>query len=408
LSTTLTHSSRPARTALRVVLATLFPQFAFGLGFAWGGLEPYVRQQAHWSSLLVAAIFALTPLTTATTLLFGGRLADEFSSRRLCWIGMACLVVGLTVAFVLPNEFTFIVFYAMLALGVGYGITLAASLAAMTQVFPKHVGAAGGAIAATYALGSVIQVPIISFLAATHSWIYALRVVGISITLVAVLALTLMPALAMPAKRALGSIIPVHLLTQHRLVTALLLVFCVAPLGTYAASQVATYANGLHLVAVIGVAAVIAVSLGNMLGRLTGGTASDHAGVNYVMLVIVILALLAALILWRTANATELLIGASLAGLAFGGGVGLVPRLATDAVSTASNSAAGLLYAASALGGFTGPLLGTALGGGTLSWLVLGALPLVGLLIVVQRLRQDTQRVQASARVSTLPTKSEA
>jgi MFS family permease len=290
------------------------------------------------------------------------------------------------VAFIFPNEFTFIVFYAVLALGVGYGLTLAASLAAVAQVFPKHLGTAGGALVGAYALATLAEVPILNSLAAASNWINALRIVGTTVTMLAVLALTLMPALPRSNERPVKGIIPFSLLKQHRIATAVLLEIVIVPLGSYALSQVGIYAQDLGLVAWVGTVAVLAASLGNLLGRFLVGMASDYLSVNRMLLVLVILDAVAGILLWRTSTAAVLVIAAGVVGFSCGGLVGTVPRMATDALPDAFNSILGLLFAAFALGGFIGPLLGSTLGNSSLAWLVLSLISSTGIVIIILRL----------------------
>ena len=380
------HVSRPHATALRVVLALFLPQFAFGVSFAWIGLAPYVVRQSHWSMTVIEAIYALTPLSSAVTFLFGGRLATKLTPRRFCWLGVGALVVGQGVAFIFPSQFTFIVFYAVLALGVGYGLTLAASLAVVAQIFPKHLGTVGGTLVAAYALATLVEVPMINSLAASSNWINALRIVGTTMTIVAVLALSVLPALPRSEEHPTTGIIPFSLLKHHRIATAVLLEIVIVPLGSFALSQVGIYAQDLRLVAWVGTVAVLAASLGNLLGRLLVGFASDYLSVNYLLLVLVLLDAVAGIILWRTATAAVLVIAAGIVGFSCGGLGGMVPRMAADALPDAFNSILGLLFAAFALGGFIGPLLGSVLGNGPFAWLVLSVISSTGIVIIILRL----------------------
>lgn len=381
-------------TAIRVILAILFPQFAFGVSFAWIGLAPYVVRQSHWSLTVIEAIYALTPLSSAVTFLFSGLLATKLTPRRFCWLGIGALVLGEGVAFIFPNEFTFLVFYAVLALGVGYGLTLAASLAAIAQVFPKHLGTVGGVLVGAYSLATLAEVPIVNSLAAASNWINALRIVGTTMTTLAVLALTLMPALLRSNERPVKGIIPFSLLKQHRIATAVLLEIVIVPLGSYALSQVGIYAQDLGLAAWVGTIAVLAASFGNVLGRFLVGIASDYLSVNRMLLILVILDALAGILLWRTSIAAVLVIAAGSVGFSCGGLVGTVPRMAKDALPNAFNSILGLLFAAFALGGFLGPFLGSTLGNGPRAWLVLSLISSTGIIIIILRLTHENHSLR--------------
>lgn len=391
MKATTQNVTRMSRISLRTLVATLIPQFAFGLSYAWIALSPHAQQEG-WSPVVVSAIFALTPLSSAITLLVGSRLPARFPLRRLCWIGVSLLVVGLAVAFLFPNQFTFLVFFAMLALGVGYGITLIASLAAIAHMFPRHVGAAGGMLTASYTFAAIAEVPVIGLLIPGHAWIDALRIAGTIVTVLAVIALTFMPAFPPSREQTMGGLVPLALLRKPRLASTLLLVISVAPLGTYATSQVGIYAQDLGLAAAVITAAVVLVAVGNTLGRLIGGMASDSFGINPVLLVIVILDVLAGVALWRTSNAPVLLVASGVVGLACGGLIGTVPPLAKETAPGAFNTASGLLFAGFALGGFIGPLVGAGLGGGAIAWLALGGLTTVGLLIVALHVVKSLRR----------------
>lgn len=392
------HAVRSPVTLIRVIIATVIPQFAFGLSFAWIGVAPSAIGQSHWSPVVIEAIYALTPLSSAFTFLCSGRLVTRISLRRLCWLGVGLLGTGLAVAFSIPNEFTFIVFYAMLALGVGYGVSLAASLAAVAQLFPRRIGTVGGLLSAAYGLAAIVEVPIIAGLTASSSWLDALRIIGTSVTVLAVIALTFMSAFPPSPERSPSGIIPVRLLKYPRVITAVLLMIVAVPLGSYALSQVGIYAQDLRLAAVTGTATVIIAAIANTAGRFTSGLLSDHIGANRVILLIVLLDATGGIALWRTPQAAVLLIGAGAVGFACGGLGGTVPRLATDAQPDAFNTISGLLFAAYALGGFIGPLLGSMLGGGALAWLVLSGITMLSLIVTALRMVEVSRSWQKQGR----------
>ena len=383
-----THAApaHPTSMQIRMLIATIVPQFAFGLSFAWIGLAPYALQQSHWSPTVIEAIYALTPLSASFTFLFSARLVSLIPLRRLCWLGIGLFLFGLAVAFLFPNEFTFIVFYAMLALGVGYGITLAAALAAMAQLFPRHIGTMGGALSASYGLAAVVEVPVIATLTTSFFWIDAVRIVGVSIALLAVAALALMPTFPPVREQSTGSILPVRLFTHPRILTAALLIIVAVPLGSYALSQVGIYAQDLRLAAVVSTTAVIVAAIASTSGRFVSGLLSDHMNVNVVILLIVFVDAIGGLTLWRTSAVTILLIAAGAVGFACGGLGGTIPRLATDASRTTFNTIADLLYAAYALGSFVGPLIGSTFGGKSLAWLVLGSISTISVIIALWRI----------------------
>jgi MFS family permease len=277
-----------------------------------------------------------------------------------------------------PSEAVFVIFYAILALGVGYGITFAASLVAIAQVFPRRVATVSGIITAAYALSALLEVPVVNALIAGHSWLDALRIAGASVVVLAVLAVSLMPHLPVVSQQTSVGRHTLHLLRQPRFGTVVLITVLVAPLGTYATSEIGIYAQSLQLVATSATAAVVVAATGTVLGRLIGGVLSDHLGADRVLLVVVALDALAGIVLWRASTAPVFLTAVAVIGLTCGGLVGAVPRLALDNAPGAFSTAAGLLFAGFSLGGFIGPLIGTTLGGRTAAWFVLALLTIAG------------------------------
>jgi MFS transporter, OFA family, oxalate/formate antiporter len=375
------------RLALRVLISGLILQFVFGMAYTWGAVVPYVRLHDHWSSLLISAVFSGTPLGYGIGIVIGGWLADRSPPRRLCWIGTGLLIVGFTLAFLLPSGITFVLFYSALALGLGGSIALAGALAAGVAAFPTRVGMIGGTLTGSYALAAVIQVPVISSLAATIGWVDALRLVGSMLALLAVAIVLLMPAMPrlIRPRPATGAVPFLQLMRRKQVWTGFLLEVTASPLGAYAFVAIATFARGLSLALWVATGTVIAVAAGNALGRIIAGAASDRFGVNRVFLVILALSLLAVILLLVPGNGLTVLLAALAAGIGFGGPVGLLSRLASASVPDAPNTAFGLLFFGYALGVFFGPLLGAAAGGNIQSWVVLGGVAGIGLLMLIIR-----------------------
>lgn len=143
--------------------------------------------------------------------------------------------------------------------------------------------------------------------------------------------------------------------------------------------------RGLPLALWVATVAVIAVATGNAVGRIVSGAASDHFGVNAVFLVILAINVLAAALLQFPVSTVTVLLAALAAGIGFGGPAGLLSRLASTSAPDAPNSAFGMLFVGYAFGVFYGPLLGAAVGGNARSWLVLGSLTGIGLVVLAVR-----------------------
>lgn len=383
----------PRGRLTRVLVGALPLQFAFGLVYSWGAIAPFVEKDLHWSPLLLSAVFSATPIGYGTGIIVGGRLADRLPPRRLCWAGLACLSIGLGIALSFPTEATFILGYAMLGLGFGGGLGLAGSIAASRQAMPDRAGMAGGLVTGAYAIAAPIQVPVMSLLAAAFGWLPTLRGMAAAMLLIAAGTLSAMPAIPRPRQPAEDGRThpsPWHLLVRPRVYTAILLEMAGTPLGAYAFVHAASYSHSLQLTALVATGAITAVAIGNALGRVGGGSLSDRHGVDRVMLVVLVIDLVAAAILFLHPGGTAVVAGSVLAGLGFGAPAGVISRLAQDAAPDAPNTAFGLIFAGFAAGAGPGSLLGAAIGG-TAAWPVLGAIALVGLVVVAFRLRLHRQ-----------------
>jgi OFA family oxalate/formate antiporter-like MFS transporter len=321
MRTTSSNAVDTASTAVRVLIATLTPQLAFGLSYAWISLAPYVEQQSCWSPVITGAIYALPLLSAAVTLLFSDFLTARIAPRRLCWLGMGVFVLGLAVALVWPNEAGFVIFYATLVLGVGYGMNFAGDLVVVAHFFPCRMGSVSGMLTAVYAFSAVAIVPAINALITGRVWFDALSIVGVSVTGLSLVAFMFMPSLPLAQPRSDERKSVFQLLRNPCLSTIVL----VAPLGTYAISQVGAYAQSLHLLPVLAATAVVIIASGTILGRLGGGIFSDHFGADQVLLVVVSLDAVAGILLWRAETAPLLLLAATVMGLTCGGLIGTVP-----------------------------------------------------------------------------------
>jgi len=376
------------RRAVRALSALLVLQLAFGFVYSWGTVVPYVRTFEHWSPLLTSAVFSAGPLGYATGMIISGRLAERYAPRSLCWAATGLLVTGLSIAFLFPSGFTFIVFYSAIGLGFSGAVAMAASLAAGSSLFPARIGTIGGALTGSYALAALVEAPLVGVLAASLGWLNALRLVGGGVALLAVCAMLVLPSVPRPGRqsqsdRRSGSFF--QLIGRNAIRIGVLAEATATPLGSYAFVAVAASAHALQLGLWVATAVVTAVAAGNALGRIGAGIATDRFGVNRVFLVIFGTVLVAAILLAFARDGVILFLAACFAGMSFGGPAGILSRLAAKVAPDTPQAAFGLLFAGFALGAFYGPLLGAAIGG-MWAWMTLGGIAVIGWLVLIARI----------------------
>jgi len=368
-----------------VVAAGLALQLAFGLVFAWGAVVPLVRAREHWAPVLLGAVFACTPAGYGVGTALGGRLADRLPPRRLCWAGLALLGAGFAVTFAAPSGLTFAVAYAFVALGLGGGVALTGSVAALAQVLPARAGAAGGAASAAYAASAIFQAPLIAALAAHLGWLGALRAVGVGMAALAAGLLALMPAL--PAAASFRAAPPPGTLLRSPAVwTGFLVACCGATFGAFAIVDLASEALSRHLGAALATTAVVVFAVGNTAGRMVAGLGADRLGAGRVVAVVFLLELGASLLLFAGVGAATALVAALAAGAALGGDAGSLSRMGADAAPGRPHAAFGLVFAGFTTGAFLGPIAGS-LVGTPAAWLVTAGPALAGLTLLAVRAR---------------------
>jgi predicted MFS family arabinose efflux permease len=372
----------------RVTTGALVLQLSLGLVYVWGAMAPYVRAHDHWPPLLIGSVWSAGPLGYSIGMVVAGRLADRLPPRRICWASLVLMASGLAVAFIFPSELTFPLFYSGLGLGLGGGVGMAGSVAAGVHAHPQRVGLVGGAVTGAYALAALIQVPVASRLAPEIGWTDTLRVVGSALVVLAALALLLMPPLPVPRHaRAKGTIeSPLTMFRRPLVWTAFLMELATGVVGSAAFVNLVTYARTLGIALVLATTALTAMAVGNAAGRLTGGTLADRFSVDRVMLAVLLCNLTAAGLLWHLSAETILAAGLA-AGLAFGGGAGILSRLGARAAPEAPNSAFGLIFVGYSAGAFAGPLVAAAIGLSSIGWLLMGLFPLAGLVVLGCRSR---------------------
>jgi OFA family oxalate/formate antiporter-like MFS transporter len=363
-------------------------QFSLGLVYVWGAMAPYVRAHDHWPPLLIASVWSAGPLGYSIGMVAAGRLADRLPPRRICWASLVLMAGGLGVAFVFPSGLTFPLFYSGLGLGLGGGVGMAGSVAAGIHACPRRVGAVGGAMTSAYALAALIQVPVAGRLAPEIGWTDTLRLTGSALVVLAALALLLMPPLPVPRSGHVEGTLesPLTMFRRPLVWTAFLAELATGVVGSAAFVNLVTYAQALGIALVLATAALTGMAVGNAAGRLAGGAIADRFSVDRVALAVLLCNLTAAGLLWHLSGGTVLVAGLA-AGLAFGGGAGILSRLGARAAPEAPNSAFGLIFVGYSTGAFAGPLVAAAIGLSPTGWLLIGLFPLAGLLVLGYRSR---------------------
>ncbi len=219
-----------------------------------------------------------------------GYLIDRFGPRLLIAAGAALTGLSWVIASGVTSLIGLYVAYGLLG-GIGTGIVYLGVVGLMVRWFPDRRGFAAGMVAAGYGMGAVLTTFPISNTIASSGFRHALRVYGITLGVVGVLAAL---GLKMPPKGAEHIAAPPAASTRDTKPGAMLrtplfwLMFAMMAMmstsGLMVTSQMASFAGdyGLSSAVVLGMAALpLALTLDRLTNGLTRpffGWVSDHIG----------------------------------------------------------------------------------------------------------------------------------
>jgi MFS transporter, OFA family, oxalate/formate antiporter len=350
-----------------VVLLTPF-QFMFGLVYAWGGMAPAIHTATGWSASLLDLMFSLTPLALLPAVLTGGHLVGRFAPERVLRWALGCFAVGGLLALTSASPARFAIGYAILALGLGGGLSTSASIALIHRVAPHAQGRLSGALLAIYGLSASVSGPLFLWLEHHAAWRMALAIVMTGYGVVAGLSLMVLRTGSGPAAhrsthdgtsrvKARGAWRPAA--------WNMVLLIATVPFGSAVFAAVGRIATQHGHAVGLGVAGASIMSAANGIGRFAGGLLADMSSVRVTWCVVLGLAACG-----YGANLADgqfhvpvlFLLFAALTGLSFGALAGKLPALA--AYTSPSNPAFvfSIYFGTFALGSFGGPFLSAGLG----------------------------------------------
>jgi MFS transporter, OFA family, oxalate/formate antiporter len=317
----------------------------------------------------VSVIFSLAGFLYFCLGGISGPLADRFGSRRLAFIGMILIAVGLALASLAPNMITVYAAYG-LGVGLGVGCSYVPAMGAVQRWFVKRRGAASGIASSGIGVGTLVIPPLAEFFIRSVGWRDAYLVLaGLAITVGAGMALLLendpsvrglhpdgatMEATAQPIsphgasiKEAVGSRRFIGLYAAC-LACSLAAFVPFVHLTPYAIDHGIARSSAVLLVSVIGI--------GSTVGRFFVGSLADRLG-RSLALAATYAGMALALVVWLSSTSFWLLaLFAMFFGIAYGSWVALLPAVVMDYFGGRNVSGLiGILYTSAGIGTLIGP-----------------------------------------------------
>jgi MFS family permease len=371
----------------------------FGITYSFGTFFAPLQQEFGATRGAISLVFALGALAYFAVGVVSGPLADRFGPRRVGFVGMATLGLGMIAASRASSLTQIYVAYTV-AVGIGVGCIYVPSVSAVQRWFTRRRGFATGIAVSGIGVGTLIMPPISAAMIDPMGWRTTWLVLGIAALVVGGGAVALLES--SPERRGLhpdgtAQAVAAHAAIRHYTVKEALatprfwLLYAatlLASFGTFVPFvHIVAYASDVGLSAPQGALLLSLIGLGSTLGRFAAGGAADRVG-RRISTAVSFGGMGILLLTWLLLTTiAPLAMFAVIFGLFYGCFVALVPALTADYFgSRSAGGIIGALYSGVGLGTFAGaPLAGYAfdlLGSYLMPAVVSGALCLIAAAIV--------------------------
>ena len=351
-------------------------QFIFGLIYSWGAISQAIHVQSGWSHASLDLTFSLTALAVLPAVILAGHALRRLAPKTMLALALSCFTVGGFIGLASTSLLPFMLGFNILALGIGAGLSTAASIAMISRLYPNYKGSLGGALLALYGISSMVSAPIFESINVHLGWRLSLASLLGTYATLGWIAWSMLPAI--PAQKGHQT---VHrslwtMLKHRQLRWTIGLILAATPLGSASFATIGHLSHELGFDRKFAVVAVSLMALGNGLGRLGFGMLADIRSARFSRNAVLTTNALAAILLTSALNGFGLVVFAMyplLIGMAFGGMAGKLPALAAYVVEEGhTETAFGLLFGAFAFASFLGPLVSAAWGmHDALQWLAI-------------------------------------
>lgn len=256
----------------RALLGAMLLDLTVSPLFAWEVFTESLQRELRQGPTVLTTVFSVGLAAFMTGVLVGGRVADSISPRRLALVTTVGTVAGLLGSAAATSVPAMVLAFGVLLGGsTGLGYATAVRIAGTMR---SGRGLALGLVVSAYAAGTAILAPIAAALLVEvgRSWTFVLLAVALGGVLLA--AAALLPGEATTAQPTVETE-PDDRQPPTGPVVALWLAF---GLGSAPALAAFAHAGQLAGSATVAGLAVTLLNVGNFVGRLAAGPASDRAG----------------------------------------------------------------------------------------------------------------------------------
>lgn len=377
---------------LLIVLGTIITQIGLGTIYTWSLFNQPLAAKFGWTLSKVAISFSITSFALAFSTLFAGKLQDKLGIRKLVAIAGIILGIGL----ILTSKVTslsMLYITAGVIVGAADGIAYITSLSNCIKWFPEKKGLISGISVGAYGTGSLVFKYVNASLISSKGVSGAFLYWGIMAMILVIVGAQLLKD-APVAKTAVnsnnasnGNDFTVRQMLRTKQVYLLFIMFFTACMsGLYLIGVVKDIGVQLaSLSPAVAANAVAMVAIFNTTGRIILGALSDKVGrLKVVMFGLTVTAV--AVFVMSFVHLSYGIFFACVAGIAFcfGGNITVFPAIVGDFFGLKNhNKNYGIVYQGFGIGALVGAFIAAFLGGFKPTFMVIGILCIVSLIIAV-------------------------
>ncbi|PLR50034.1 oxalate/formate antiport family MFS transporter [Chimaeribacter arupi] len=385
------NSSKPVSRGL-IVMGTIIVQMGLGTIYTWSLFNQPLVEKFHWALGDVATTFSITSFSLAIATLFAGRLQERLGIRRLTLLAGLLLGCGL-IASAYATSLTQFYLLAGFVVGFADGTAYITTLSNLIKWFPERKGLISGVSVGAFGTGSLLFKYVNAELIAQAGVSQAFLYWGVIVMVLIAAGSLLLKEKKVPAQPAAQhtqagkpDFSVAEMLKTKEAYLLFLIFFTACMSGLYLigiVKDIGVQLAGMDLATAANTVSAIAIF--NTAGRIILGALSDKVGRMRVIsftLLVTTLAVATLSFIPLTSSLFFLCVGAI--AFCFGGNITVFPAIVGDFFGLRNHSKNyGLVYQGFGLGALAGSFVAAHFGGFHTTFLVIGVMSVLSLLITL-------------------------
>ena len=378
--------------------AALGINLLLGFLYAWSVFKKALVAEWGWDDVTASLPFTVSAATFAFIMIFAGRAQDKFGPRVIALLGGIMFGTGLIASGLTQNPVVMVITFGVIG-GIGIGLGYSATTPCALKWFhPSKKGVISGIVVSGVGLAPVYIAPVTAYLIGKYGIQQTFFIFGI-FALAAIVLFSLIlrnpsadyiPDAPSVVKKMSNSstnnLTWTEILKTKQFYLLWLIYLLSATAGLMLIAHMASIA-GTQAAWQAGFILVVILSAFNALGRIVIGFLSDKIGRNAALVTVFLIQAVNMFVFSSYTSIPLLIIGASVAGLAYGSLFSLMPSITADFFGVKNLGVNyGLVFSGWGIAAVIGPILGGMVvvktGAYTLSYISAGVLLLIGTLLV--------------------------